>query len=311
MRKCGFQEITYADDLNAFRSFLNSISNEFVLSQFRRCQFELHEWGAANSVIFDVEKESFHVISRNDHYGSSFKLLGVQFDLQLTMQAACSECAVEGHWRLSSLLRSRRFFALKDLALHYKSHILSYIEYRTPAITHAANVHLNLVDSVQKRLLRNINLNPYEALHHLNLAPLSCRRDIANLGIIFRAVTKRGPHQLRSFFKVSGSNLRSSPRRPSHRYQVIDVTRGLGRDYLDRSTFGYVAVFNLLPECVFHFEDDAVFPISVSAFQANLTCLLKSVSNHVTEWEGLFSPRTTIFDHVLRRFSQVSSVSAI
>ena len=311
VRKCGFQEIIYADDLNAFRCFLNSVSNEFVLSQLRRCQFELHEWGAANSVTFDAEKESFHVISRSDSHGNPFKLLGVQFDLQLTMNEACSECAVEGHWRLSSLLRSRRFFALKDLALHYKSHILSYIEYRTPAITHAANVHLNLVDSVQKRFLRNINLTSFVALHQINLAPLSCRRDIANLGIIFRAVTKRGPLQLRSLFRLSSSSLRSSPRRPSHRYQVIDTTRVLGRDYLDRSTFGYVAVFNILPECVFHFEDDAVFPISVSSFQSNLTSLLKSASNHELEWEGLFSPRTTIFDHVLRRFSQVSSLSAI
>ena len=64
VRRCGFQEIIYADDLNAFRNFLNSVSNDFVLSQLRRCQFELHEWGAANSVTFHGEKESFHVLSR-------------------------------------------------------------------------------------------------------------------------------------------------------------------------------------------------------------------------------------------------------
>ena len=266
VRECGFQEIIYADDLNAFRHFLNSISNEFVLCQLRRSQFKLHEWGAANSVTFDAEKESFHVLSRFNSYGNSFKLLGVQFDLQITMCEACSDCAVKGHWRLSSILRSRRFFTLKYLALHYKSHILSFIEFRTPAITHAANVHLNLVDSMQKRLLRNINVTSFEALHHLNLAPLSCRRDITNLGIIFRAIISRGLHQLRSLFRLSDSFSRSSPRRPSHRYILIDSTRALCRDYLDRSTFGYVAVFNILPECVFHFKDDAVFPISVSSF---------------------------------------------
>ena len=92
---------------------------------------------------------------------------------------------------------------------------------------------------------------------------------------------------------------------------MTDGTRALGPDYLDRSTFGYVAVFNLLPECVFHQEDDVVFPVSVSVFQSNLTCLLKSVSYHVSEWDVLFSPRSTIFDHVLRRFSNISSLSAI
>ena len=154
------------------RTFLNCVSNDFVVTQLRRCQFELHEWGAANCVTFDPEKESFHVISRNSSYGSSFRLLGVQFDLQITMHEACTDCATEGHWRLSSLLRSRRYFSVKDLALHYKSHILSFIEYRTPAITHAATSHLNAVDSVQKRFLRNIGLNSFEALHQLNLGSL-------------------------------------------------------------------------------------------------------------------------------------------
>ena len=193
VRKCGFQEVIYADDLNAFREFLNNVSNDFVMSQLRRCQFELHEWGAANCVTFDSAKESFHIISRNSSFGSSFRFLGVQYDLQLSMQEAVHECSVEGHWRLSSLLRSRRFFSLRDLALHYKSQILSFVEYRTPAITHAATSHLTCLDSVQKRFLRNVGLSSFEALQLLNLAPLSTRRDIANLGIIFRATSKRGP----------------------------------------------------------------------------------------------------------------------
>jgi len=307
LRKCAFQEVIYADDLNAFRVFLNSVSNDFVLCQLRRCQFELHQWGAANCVTFDSEKESFHIISRSSSFGSSFRLLGVQFDLQLTMQEAIGECAVEGHWRLSSLLRSRRYFSLKDLALHYKSHILTYIEYRTPAITHAASSHLDHLDSVQKRFLRNVGISSFEALHVLNLAPLSCRRDIANLGIIFRAITHRGPKQLRLLFKLSCSHTRSSPRFPSHRYQVLDEIRNLNRDYLDRSTYGYIAIFNMLPECMFHC-DEQVLPISVSDFQSNLNKLLKIVSHELDEWFGVFSPRTTIHDHVLRRFTNLSTV---
>ena len=309
LRKCGFQEVIYADDLNAFREFLNSVSNEFIVSQLQRCQFELHRCVAANCVTFDSDKESFHIISRNSSFGSSFRLLGVQFDLELTMQEAISECAVEGHWRLSCLLRSRRYFSLRDLALHYKSHILSYIEYRTPAITHAATSYFDNLDSVQKRFLRNIGLSSFEALHQLNLAPLSTRRDIANLGIIFRAVTRRSPRQLRLFFKLCTTVLRSSPRRFSHQFQVTDETCAIGREYLDRSTFGYVAVFNLLPECVFHY-DEQVLPISVSAFQSNLNRLLKLVSHESDCWEGIFSSRTTIHNHVLRNFSNISHLDA-
>ena len=223
------------------------------------------------------------------------------------MHEAINECSVEGHWRLSSLLRCRRYFSLKDLALHYKSHILSYMEYRTPAITHAATVHLNGLESVQRRFLRNVGLSSFDALDQLNLAPLSTRRDIANLGIIFRAITNHGLGQLRSLFKLSSSLSRSSPRRPSHRYLAIDVTRTLGRDYLDRSTFGYVAVFNLLPECVFH-ADEHVLPISVSDFQSNLTALLKLASNDLDGWDSLFCPRMAISYYMLRFFNNLSDL---
>ena len=170
-------------------------------------------------------------------------------------------------------------------------------------------MHLNAVDSVQKRFLRNIGLNSFEALHQLNLAPLSTGRNIANLGLIFRAVSGRGPLQLRSLFKLWTSFTRSNPRRPSHRYQVIDDTRSIGRDYLDRSTFGYVAVFNLLPECVFH-HDEQVMPISVSAFQTNLNRLLKLASHELDVWDSLFSARSTIHNHVLRNFCNLSDLDA-
>ena len=88
------------------------------------------------------------------------------------------------------MLRSRRFFQVLDLILHYKSNVLSFLEYRTCAITHAADIHLNTLDGVQKRFLRNIDVPKFDALQSFNLAPLSTRRDIANLGIIYRAILR-------------------------------------------------------------------------------------------------------------------------
>ena len=112
---------------------------------------------------------------------------------------------------------------------------------------------------------------------------------------------------MRLLFKLSCSHTRSSPRFPSHRYQVLDEIRNLNRDYLDRSTYGYIAIFNMLPECMFHC-DEQVLLISASDFQSNLNKLLKIVSHELDEWYGVFSPRTTIHDHVLRRFSNLSIV---
>ena len=107
--------------MNAFQEFDTAISNEFVVNQLKRCQQELHEWGAANSVTFDPKKESLHILSHDNYFGNSFRLLGVTFDLQLRMDIAIGECCTEAHWKLSVLLRSRRFFTIRDLVTHYKS----------------------------------------------------------------------------------------------------------------------------------------------------------------------------------------------
>ena len=262
MRRCAFQEIIYADDLNAYREFLNNVSNDFVISQLRRCQHELHEWGRANSVTFEPSKESFHILSHTQSFGNSFRLLGITIDVRLHMDEAVHECSVEGHWRLSSLLRSRRFFQVLDLILHYKSNVLSFLEYRTCAITHAADVHLNSLNGVQKRFLRNIDISSFDALQSFNLAPLSTRRDMANLGIIYRALLRQGPRQLQALFRFDARERRTSPRWQVHQYQVLDETRCLNCDFLNRSTFGYVAIFNLLPSVVFHsVEFDSPIPV--------------------------------------------------
>ena len=97
MRRCGFQEIIFADDLNAFREFLNAVSNDFIINQLLRCQHELHEWGAANGLTFDPGKESFHVLAHDDHFGDAFRLLGVTYDVQLRMDVAVGECCTETH----------------------------------------------------------------------------------------------------------------------------------------------------------------------------------------------------------------------
>ena len=258
-------------------------------------------------MTFEPQKESLHLISHTQGFGDSLRLLGVTLDIHLTMEEAVGECSVEAHWRLSALLRSRRFFSVRDFVLHYKAQVLSFLEYRTCAITHGADVHLHALDAIQRRFLRNVGLLLLDALHAFNLAPLSSRRDMANLGILYRAVTRRGPRQLQELFKLDRNVRRSSPRRDVHRFQILDETRELHRDYLNRSTFGYVGVFNLLPDVVFVSEDFEC-PIPVKEFQKNLNKLVKLASHDVDNWHLLFSPRLPLFDHLIRGFQHVNRV---
>ena len=80
IRKCDFQEIIFADDLNAWKKFTAGSSHADMLAGMKTCQGELHRWGSANQVSFDRDEEGMFILSRTKPHGASFDLLGVHFD---------------------------------------------------------------------------------------------------------------------------------------------------------------------------------------------------------------------------------------
>ena len=82
-------------------------------------------------------------------------------------------------WKLQMLLRSRRSSQTEDMAVQYKQQVLSYIEYKTPAVYHATRTVLNRLDKQQNHFFRELGIAKDAALMDFNLAPLSLRRDIA------------------------------------------------------------------------------------------------------------------------------------
>ena len=152
VRKNGFQEVVYADDLNAFKAFDHSTLAEDLHSDMEQCQKDLHTWGRANQVEFDASKESKHVLATCGRgSGGPFTFLGVSFDEGLTMAGALHSLVHEASWKLASILRTSRYFSTPELIGLYKSKLLSYIEYRTPAIYHACTSHLAPLDQIQRR----------------------------------------------------------------------------------------------------------------------------------------------------------------
>ena len=75
----------------------------------------------ANSVRFDIEKGSFHILHRTRAHGEGFILLGLHFDESLRMVIVIVELAREAGWRLHLNLRPRRFFSRHQLIKLYKS----------------------------------------------------------------------------------------------------------------------------------------------------------------------------------------------
>ena len=139
----------FADDLNAMFAVPQQTSSEDVFSKLRVCQASLHHWGRSLRVKFDASKEKFCILSRSCPVGSDFKLLGVVFDCKLVMSNAVESAASRASAKLRALLRAKRFFNLHELVLQYKSHVLSLLEYPTPAIYHASSTLLSRTDRVQ------------------------------------------------------------------------------------------------------------------------------------------------------------------
>ena len=131
--EAGFVEIVYADDLNGFREFEHNASVDLVMPEAQKCQTELHKWGKANQVSFDPAKESVHIMSHAQPHGDSCELLGITFDCKVRMDLCVRETVSQASWKLTTILRTRRYHEVTRLVQEYKSKILSFVESRTPA----------------------------------------------------------------------------------------------------------------------------------------------------------------------------------
>ena len=289
----GYSIVIYADDINAFKAFDRSVPNSAVFDDLKRRQVELHRWGFANQVTFDAGKESFTVLSTTDAEGEDFKVLGIDFDAKLTMRHCIQTCVAEAGWRYRTLLRTRRFYNDSELVGLFKAHILSFVEYRTPGVYHAASSNILALDRVLSNFLRQVNVSELEALTNFKLAPLSARRDVAMLGVIHRTLLGEGPPQLRVFFRLDETNLRRSARITRHERQIVSNFGDRPLDMVKRSVLGLTRVYNMLPAHVVKCK-------SVRSFQGALQELLceQAVAGR-PEWQYLFSPRWAIQSHPL------------
>ena len=107
------------------------------------------------------------------------------------------------------------------------------------------------------------------------------------LGVIHRAVLKKGPKQLHKWFFTV--NPRAKPRTRSDNSssrvrQVFNYVDGTQSEFLRRSAFGLTAVYNSLPENI-------VLLNTVKAFQGALQCAAKrQIENGTPNWAFMYNP---------------------
>lgn len=216
------------------------------------------------------------VLSTSDPCGSVMKVLGVKIDSKLLMREAVHQIVVEAAWRKKSLLRTARYHTDAELITLFKSHVVGYVEYRTPAVYHASSSVLAPVDRI-------LDVDPITALHVFNIAPLSARRDIAMLGVIHRSVLGQGPRLISKCF-IKDFKVRRVTRASgrAHSAQLVNTSYGGCLLAYRRSIFGLIEVYNALPQRV-------VDSATVSEFQRACQELLKEQTES-RHWLRLFSP---------------------
>ena len=141
------------------------MANELIRGDIDRCQSNLHLWGEANQMTFDPAKESKHIVSLTGPEGDNFKIIGSRFDAKLTMTDCIDELRIACRWKLRTLMRTWRYYSTPNLVLLYKSHLRSYVGYRTPEIYHACDSALRTIDRIQESFLEQIGLPKINALH--------------------------------------------------------------------------------------------------------------------------------------------------
>ena len=82
----GEHEIAFADDLNVFKYFDRSATDESIHAELATTRRRVHKCGKLHRVDFDPGKEQLLIIHPAFGGGQVFKLLGIIYDIFLRME---------------------------------------------------------------------------------------------------------------------------------------------------------------------------------------------------------------------------------
>ena len=191
----------------------------------------------------------------------------------------------EAGWRLRALLRTQRFYEVDVMVRLYKTHILSYLEGGTPALYHAAPSVLKPLDGLQESFLTELGLTDVEALCDYKLAPLSMRRDISMLGLLFKVASGTAPPPICKLFRSYNCSLASFGFQSCSQFHdkaLHDPIEPTHPGIIKRSAFGLIRVFNRLPQ-------QAINVKSTRIFQRRLQYMaLQAAKSGKHDWQNMF-----------------------
>ena len=271
-----------------YKAFPRATSSAQILDEMRQCQHNIHAWGVQNRVTFEPTKEKICILHPAFGSGTPFRLFGATFDCKLTMDIAVEKLVRRARPKITTLLRTRRFYSTMEIFSQFKIHVLSLLEFSIGAIYHASTSVLEPVDRIQLSFLREVGVSNERAFLEYNLAPLNLRRDIAMLGSLHKIVLRQAHPDIQVIFPLAPTDqfhYHYHTRLAESRHNQQILVREGGTDLFCRSVFGLMQVYTLLPQ-------DWVNSRSVHNFQSKITqCARMACLNGLESWDLLFSPR--------------------
>ena len=257
------EDFQFADDVTVSRVFpikFGAVGSDngsnSILSELKMCQDNCHKWAAENQIVFDKSKEFFMILasSSEQSYGVPFRNLGVFMDPQLSMKEYLTKVANACRWQISILYRCRSFFNTLTLVQLYKAYVWPIMEYGTSAYFHCCDSTLAMLDDIQHKFLRMLDISESIAFLEYNIAPLKLRRKWAMFALLFKIAKGTAPRLLSDLFPKMNLSNRSgcSTRSNSGRHSLcLEDPRGKlhhlkDLDIFTRSLFGLVHEFNAL-----------------------------------------------------------------
>ena len=255
----GSSEAMFADDLNAFKKFSLTVSNEDVVADMEKTRVEVHRWGTRNRVVFDPGKEHINIIHPVHAQGPPFKMLGCLVDTKLIMEDAIEQIVRVARPKITALLRTRGMYSAANMIMQYKTHIWGMTEYQNGAIYHASLSALDKLERLQQHYLNELHLTAEVAFLEFNFAPPCLRRDIGMLGFLHKRVLGHSHDAIKQLFPM-GRHVQPwhDKQIDNHMYEVTNR-----QALFHRSAFGAVCTYNRLPQEVVDVD-------SVSGLQAAL-----------------------------------------
>ena len=276
----------FADDLNVFQEFDRTVPNEEYQQVMMDCRAKVHRWGKVNRAVFDADKEHIIVLHPLQGEGEPFKLLGCLVDCKLIMQNAVDKMLTQIRPKVKAILRTRAFYAEKDLIAQFKTHIWGLMECHNGGIFHASTTVLEKLDAVHYKFLRDIGIHPNEAFLNFNFGPPNLRRNIGILGLLHKRVLGLSHPMFQSLLPFA-SDVPGAHDQNGHSRQLYSHLPEVHFQLVlfCRSIFAMTYVYNKLPQEVIDCK-------TVSSFQSSVTKITrKACENGDPDWANFFSCR--------------------